>query len=89
MPKIFELFGFPLAVQTKEAIECRKAARCPFMGSECDGGGNRFASDVNLDSHPTLRDYFGKQGVVPSGVCSIQLNDDEPPWIVCPEDYWF
>jgi len=84
MPKIFELFGFPVELKTKEAIECRKAGKCPFMGSECDGGGNRYASHIELSSHPELKKFFGTKDYIPSGICSIQLNETESPWIVCP-----
>lgn len=84
MPKIFELFGFPIGLETKEAIECRKKARCPFMGCECDGGGNRYASHIDLSTNLELKNYFENIEFVPSGVCSIQLNKNESPWIVCP-----
>ena len=84
MPKIFELFGFPTEIQTKEAIECRKMAKCPFMGGECDGGGNRYASQIDLGNNPTLKNFFDNRQYVASGVCSIQLKDGESPWIVCP-----
>lgn len=84
MPKIFELFGFPLLVKTKDAESHRKRAQCPFMGCECDGGGNRFASHITLHHHPELKQYFGQKETVPSGICSIQLKEDESPWIVCP-----
>lgn len=84
MPKIFELFGFPLDIQTKEAVECRKSAKCPFMGSECDGGGNRHLSEIDLEKHPALKNYFGDRQRVASGVCSIQMKEGDAPWIVCP-----
>jgi len=41
MSQIFELFGYPLEDQSLEAQQCRRSAWCPFMGRECDGGGNR------------------------------------------------
>ena len=84
MPKIFELFGFPITAQTKEAEEHRRAAKCPFMNCACDGGGNRFASNINLLDNPKLKKYFHNKTNVPSGVCSIQLNENQSPWIVCP-----
>jgi Restriction endonuclease NotI len=84
MPKIFELFGFPLQIQTDEAIACRKSATCPFMGGECDGGGNRYASQIDLKTNENLQVFFENRKYVASGVCSIQLKDYEAPWIVCP-----
>jgi hypothetical protein len=84
MPKIFELFGFPLQIQTDEALACRKSATCPFMGGECDGGGNRYASQIDLKTNENLQDFFENRSYVASGVCSIQLKDYEAPWIVCP-----
>ena len=84
MPKIFELFGFPITTNTQEALAHREAAKCPFMNCQCDGGGNRFASNIDLTKNPELKNFFGKKNEVPSGVCSIQLNENQSPWIVCP-----
>lgn len=84
MPKIFETFGFPLSDRSKKAEACRKKALCPFMNFECDGGGNRYLSHIDLTKHQNLKDYFPGKSVVPSGVCSLQLKPDESPWIVCP-----
>ena len=84
MPKIFELFGFPVEIQTKEAIECRKAAKCPFMGGDCDGGGNRYASQIDLNTNALLKKFFDNREFAPSGVCSIQVKEGDAPWIVCP-----
>jgi hypothetical protein len=84
MPKIFELFGFPTESQAKEAKSCRKSATCPFMGRECDGGGNRFASQIDLKNNTELQKFFENRTWVASGVCSIQISEKEDPWIVCP-----
>jgi hypothetical protein len=84
MSKIFEVFGYPLTDTTSEASECRKAARCPFMGRDCDGGGNRYLSDVNVSRNKRLKAFFGKRKKVCAGVCSLQLREGDPPWIVCP-----
>jgi len=84
MPKIFELFGYPLSAQTPAAQQCRKQARCPFMGGGCDGGGNRYLSHVDISVNSDLRAFFGDRARVEAGVCSIQLVDGEAPWIVCP-----
>lgn len=84
MPKIFELFGYPLSVQTSEAQQCRKQAHCPFMGGDCDGGGNRYSSHADIPANSKLRDFFDNRDRVEAGVCSIQLVDGEAPWIVCP-----
>ena len=48
MPKIYEIFGYPVTVQTAEAIDSRQRAHCPFMGGDCDGGGNRYLSQIDL-----------------------------------------
>lgn len=86
MPKIFELFGYPLTANSKEAINARKRALCPFYGGVCDGGGNRYLSAIKLSEHPALAQYFDDKTLskVQVGVCSIQLIDTESPWIVCP-----
>ena len=67
MSKIFELFGYPVADQSPEAIETRKNAQCPFMGADCDGGGNRYLSNVNLKQNTELAAFFEGRSSVPSG----------------------
>lgn len=84
MPKIFELFGFPIDADTPEALHHIKSARCPFMGYDCDGGGNRYLSNINLNQKPELKAIWPDRDEIVSGVCSIRLNEVEQPWIVCP-----
>lgn len=84
MSKIFELYGYRLDRWTKEAAENRARAWCPFMDAECDGGGNRYLSALDLRKNPYLRKYFPEKDVVQSGICSLRLRDGEQPWIVCP-----
>lgn len=86
MPKIFELFGYPLSAKGKKAEQSRRQALCPFYGGKCDGGGNRYLSAIPLSEHPELANCFDDNSLnkVQVGVCSIQLLDDEAPWIVCP-----
>ncbi|NER39282.1 MAG: hypothetical protein F6J93_35925 [Oscillatoria sp. SIO1A7] len=89
MSKIFELFGYPVNDQSPEAIASRKNAQCPFMGADCDGGGNRYLSNVNLKQNAELAAFFQGRSSVPSGVCSLQLQAKAPPWIVCPRRLFF
>jgi hypothetical protein len=87
MPKIFELFSYPVADHSKAANKARKTAHCSFMGRECDGGGNRHLSNLNIVRNMELRRFFtvpANREEVASGVCSIKLQPDERPWIVCP-----
>lgn len=84
MPRIFESFGYPVGDNSPEAKQCRKDATCPFMQTECDGGGNRYLSHIDLRSHPQLKDLFPRRTQIPSSVCSIEIQDGSPPWIVCP-----
>ena len=82
MSKIFELFGYPLTSSHSDAIDCRTRAWCPFMESECDGGGNRHLSVLQLQDHPQLVQQFPGKKDVHVGVCSLLVR--EKPWIVCP-----
>lgn len=82
MSKIFELFGHPLTSSHSDAIDCRTRAWCPFMESECDGGGNRYLSILQLKNYPQLAQQFPKKEVVQVGVCSLLVSGK--PWIVCP-----
>ena len=87
MPKIFELFGYPLTDHSKAAKTARKSAHCSFMGRPCDGGGNRYSSQLKLASFPGLKKVFKLEAaieVVPAGVCSIKPQPHARPWIVCP-----
>lgn len=54
------------------------------MGSECDGGGNRYSSSITVRGNPSLEAFFGNREKVCAGVCSIQLEENAAPWIVCP-----
>lgn len=84
MSKIFELFGYRLDAWGSEAEENCKRAWCPFMNAECDGGGNRYLSAINLKENSKLQDYFSVKDVVQAGICSLVIRQNEQPWIVCP-----
>lgn len=83
MPTIYDLFGFPLDERSESAETTRKARQCPFMGDICDGGGNRYQTEIPLTPTEPLTQYFnpGIQRVIP-GVCSILAGEDT--WVVCP-----
>lgn len=84
MPKIFEILGYPVTDNSPSVTESRKRAYCPFISDQCDGGGNRYMSEILLKNNPELRKFFHNLETVPSGVCSIQINENESPWIICP-----
>lgn len=83
---IFEIFGCRLKDDSPEARKSRESAKCPFMGLECDGGGNRYLSQINLTSaqFTELRRLYPDRITLPAGVCSLQLSQNASPWIVCP-----
>ena len=89
MSKIYELFGYPVTDNSSGVCESRARAFCPFMSATCDGGGNRFQSEINLFEHTELKKFFCSKEKVPSGICSIQLHDDSPPWIICPRRLFY
>ncbi len=84
MPKIYELLGYPINDNSPQVVESRKKAFCPFISDTCDGGGNRFMSEIDLQEHPELKACFPDLTRVPSGVCSIQMSNNTPPWVICP-----
>lgn len=84
MSKIYELLGYPAEDNSPSVVESRKKAYCPFISSVCDGGGNRYMSEINLQEHRELKKSFPGMNRVPSGVCSIQISEDMSPWIICP-----
>lgn len=84
MPKIFEIFGYPIDDRSPEAQQNRMAARCPFMDRDCDGGGNRYLSQIDLSRNAALKEIFTDRSKLAAGVCSIQVKPNTAPWIVCP-----
>jgi hypothetical protein len=54
------------------------------MNAECDGGGNRYLSAINLKTKAKLREKFKGKDIIQTGVCSLQMREHEQPWIVCP-----
>jgi hypothetical protein len=89
MPKIYELFGYPVDDQSLPVVESRRNAICPFMQTTCDGGGNRFMSEIDLESHKELKEFFTGLSRVSSGICSIQLTESSQPWIICPRRLFY
>ncbi len=82
--RIFELYGYPVDTWSEAAKDNMRHCNCPFMNAECDGGGNRFASGIELSQGHPLRSFFPGKHQIQAGVCSLQLHDGEQPWIVCP-----
>ncbi|MBA3469964.1 MAG: hypothetical protein H0T53_10005 [Herpetosiphonaceae bacterium] len=83
MPTIFDLFGFPISDRSNSVEVARKARQCPFMQAICDGGGNRYQTEIKLTPSEPLTHYFNPDitEVIP-GVCSILGGQDI--WVVCP-----
>ncbi|MDR2446083.1 MAG: hypothetical protein LBD58_02130 [Treponema sp.] len=55
MSKIFELYGYRLDCWNEAAENNLKRVWCPFMSGECDGGGNRYLSAINVKTNAKLR----------------------------------
>lgn len=83
MPTIYDLFGYPLDDRSAVVENTRKVCQCPFMGATCDGGGNRYQTEIKLSQTEPLTQYFNPniKAVIP-GVCSIMAGQDI--WVVCP-----
>lgn len=84
MSKIFELFGYRLDSWSAEAESNCQKVWCPFMDSECDGGGNRYLSAIDLSTHIGLAKKFPGKQLIQAGICSLRIRDGDQPWIVCP-----
>ena len=84
MSKIYELYGYRLNQWNEQAEHNLSKAWCPFMNAECDGGGNRFQSAIDLKKNPALSMRIPDKETVQVGVCSLQTHEGEQPWIVCP-----
>lgn len=84
MSKIFELYGYRLDHWNEDAAQNRARAWCPFMNAVCDGGGNRYLSEIDLRKNARLQEYFPGKETVQSGVCSLRVRAGEQPWIICP-----
>ena len=71
--------------KSPKATACRSQCLCPFTGEECDGGGNRYQSflDLQAASDKNLIGFFrGRKTKIPAGVCSLITSGKV--WIVCP-----
>jgi len=84
MSKIFELYGYRLDCWNDEAEQNMRRVWCPFMDAECDGGGNRFQSAIDLQNNSCLKDKIPNKKIIQVGVCSLITRKGEKPWIVCP-----
>ncbi len=82
--QVFELFGYPVDNWNETSAANMRQCHCPFMDAECDGGGNRYISSIDLSKNKGLRVLFPDKSIVQAGVCSLQLKPGEQPWIVCP-----
>lgn len=82
--QVFELFGYPVDNWDESAVANMRRCNCPFMDAECDGGGNRYTSGIDLSKNTGLRPFFPNKSFVQAGVCSLRLKSGEQPWIVCP-----
>lgn len=82
MPKFYEVYGRDVYDSSNQAVAERKAAYCPFIDNQCDGGGNRHQTKIKL-SDSELRSFFNADlsSVIP-GICSIQYGNET--WVVCP-----
>ena len=54
------------------------------MGRDCDGGGNRYLSQIQLTANHPLKASYPNRETLAAGVCSIQVARSDTPWIVCP-----
>ena len=84
MSKIFELYGYRLDCWDEIAEQNLSRVWCPFMDAECDGGGNRFQSAIDLRNNPKLKGKIPNKDIIQVGVCSLLPRAGEQPWIVCP-----
>jgi hypothetical protein len=57
MSKIFELYGYRVDCWNEAAAQNRAKAWCPFTDAECDGGGNRYLSALDLRINQKLRPF--------------------------------
>ena len=83
LSKIFELFGYRLDVWGAEAEANLRRAWCPFMDAECDGEGNRHQSAIDFAGNIALSRKIPGKSKIQCGVCSLQMQENEQPWIVC------
>lgn len=57
--------------------------QCPLLNGKCDGGGNRYASDLAISS-PKLLAVVGGASLIRSSICSLDVGIEQKNWIVCP-----
>lgn len=92
MPFVSELYGRRLGSSGEQSALIRDA-HCPYMGRQCNGGGNRDMARWPARDQP-LRPLFSDEvgqlgdGFIPCGVCAVRLsghaNSPAVDWAVCP-----
>lgn len=56
---------------------------CLISGKKCDGGGNRYASNIRI-SGSSLDGKIADKTEICSSVCSLEVGKHKENWIVCP-----
>lgn len=64
-------------------VASAKTQTCPLLNTKCDGGGNRYSSDLVVKS-PQLVSVFSSESTVRSSICSLEVGAENKNWIVCP-----
>ena len=82
MSKIAETYGIP-ATNLSEVRKSLLTQRCPILGFECDGGGNRYSSDLEIRSK-YLIDLVPNRDRIRSSICSLSVGAENTNWVVCP-----
>lgn len=66
-----------------EVTAAAASQHCLILNGKCDGGGNRYASDLVIRS-PQLSAVVGGESIVRSSICSLDVGVERKNWIVCP-----
>lgn len=56
---------------------------CPLLKAPCDGGGNRYLSDLEIKGHQ-LQLLAPGVDRIRSSICSLDVGAEHKNWIVCP-----
>ena len=87
MPTIAEIYCKPIQnMSLDERLTAAQSQICLLTGKPCDGGGNRYASDLDISKCTSLVGKITSPKIC-SSICSIQVGSSPANfrnWIVCP-----
>jgi hypothetical protein len=82
MSRIAEIYGKGTH-GSHDLLSLAQNESCLISGKKCDGGGNRYASNIQI-KNSTLDGKITDKVEICSSICSLEVGKNKENWIVCP-----